>query len=127
VLPIAPMLIVDSYKARRAWREHERMTALRSIVVEKSKHTKKRTVIILVLLAVFAFTNSPREIEMASELRNIRLLPYGRPATSSVGRRPWRLCALICHFKAQRQTRSTALDAARAHLFQTIFASTPRE
>ena len=79
MLAVAPMLIVDSYRARRAWREHERMTALRSLVVEKIEAYEKTNGHYPDSLAVLSFTNSPREVEMASELRKIRffLTPSG--------------------------------------------------
>jgi type II secretory pathway pseudopilin PulG len=79
VLAFAPMLMVDSYKARKARQEHERMTALRLVVVEKVEAYEKANGRYPDSLAVLSFTNSPREIEMATDLPKIRyrLTPSG--------------------------------------------------
>ena len=72
VLVVAPMLVADSYKARKARLEHERMTALKLLVVEKVEAYERASGHYPDSLAVLSFTNSPREIEMASDLKKIR-------------------------------------------------------
>jgi len=79
LLAFAPMLIVDSYKARKALQEYERMTALKLVIMEKVEAYEKVNGHYPDSLAVLSFTNSPREIEMASDLPKIRyrLTPSG--------------------------------------------------
>ncbi|HSU56642.1 MAG TPA: hypothetical protein VLT36_21460, partial [Candidatus Dormibacteraeota bacterium] len=66
LLAAAPMLIVDSSKARKARQEHERMTALKQIVVEKVEAYQKINGRYPDSLAALSFTNSPRELDMVS-------------------------------------------------------------
>ncbi len=84
VLLFAPMLLVDSYKARRAREEHTRMEALRLLVIEKLESYEKANGHYPDSLAVLSFTNSQREIEMSSELNKIRYR-LTHPASASDG------------------------------------------
>ncbi len=72
MLAFAPMLIVDSYKARKARLEFERMTALKLIVIEKVEAYQQSNGHYPDSLALLSFTNTSREIELASDLPKIR-------------------------------------------------------
>jgi type II secretory pathway pseudopilin PulG len=72
VLAVAPMLIVDSYKARKVQQEFERMTTVKSVVEEKVEAYRKANGHYPDSLAVLSFTNSPQEIEMLPDLKKIR-------------------------------------------------------
>lgn len=79
VLAAAPMLIVDSYKARKAQQEFIRMNAVRLVVEQKVEAYHQATGHYPDSMAVLSFTNSPQELEMASDLQKIR---YRRTADS---------------------------------------------
>ena len=79
VLVVAPMLIVNSYQARKAKQEFRRMNAVKLVVEQKVEAYHQATGHYPDSIAVLSFTNSPQEIEMASDLRKIR---YRRTADS---------------------------------------------
>jgi len=79
VLVVAPKLIMNSYQARKAGHEIARMTAVKLVVEHKVEAYHQATGHYPDSIAVLSFTNSPQEIEMASDLRKIR---YRRTADS---------------------------------------------
>lgn len=71
-LPAAWMLIGDYYTARRAHQEFTRMYEVKSVVEQKVEAYYQVTGHYPDSIAVLSFTNSPQEIEMASDLQKIR-------------------------------------------------------
>ncbi|GDY18759.1 hypothetical protein LBMAG56_01040 [Verrucomicrobiota bacterium] len=78
VLTVAPMLIVDSYKARKSRQEMSRMMAVKLLVVEKVEAYQRANSHYPDSIAVLSFTNSSQEIEMLPDLEKIR---YRRTAS----------------------------------------------
>ena len=67
---LLPMLFVDSYKARKAREEFERMMLVKSIVRQKVDAYERKNGQYPDSLSVLSFTNSPQELEIASEVSN---------------------------------------------------------
>jgi hypothetical protein len=83
VLAIAPMLIVDNYKAWKSRQEFKRMYEVKAVVEQKVEAYHQATGHYPDTLAVLSFTNSPQEIEMSADLKKIR---YRRtPSDFAVG------------------------------------------
>ena len=72
VLIVAPMLIVDYYKARKSQQEQLRMMAVTLVVDKKVEAYKKANGHYPDSIDVLSFTNSPQEIEMLPDLKKIR-------------------------------------------------------
>jgi hypothetical protein len=83
VLGVAPMLIVDSYKARKAHQELKRTYEVKAIVEQKLEAYHQITGHYPDSIDVLTFTNSPQEIELLPDLKRIR---YRRtPSNYAVG------------------------------------------
>jgi hypothetical protein len=83
VLAVAPMLIVDSYKARKSQQEFKRMYEVKAVVEQKLEAYHQTTGHYPDSIDVLTFTNSPDEIAMLPDLKKIR---YRRtPTDYSVG------------------------------------------
>jgi hypothetical protein len=67
---MVPPLWVSSIKARKSKEEFERMILVKSIVREKVEAYEQTTGHYPDSLDVLSFTNSPQELEIASELSN---------------------------------------------------------
>ena len=72
VLAVAPMLVVDSYKAGKCRQEALRMMAIEMKLIEKLQAYKEASGIYPDSIAMLSFTNSPQELEMLPELQKIR-------------------------------------------------------
>jgi len=72
VLTVAPMLIVDSYKAGKCRQEALRMMAVEMKLIEKLQAYKEASGIYPDSIAMLSFTNSPQELEMLPDLQKIR-------------------------------------------------------
>jgi hypothetical protein len=79
VLAVAPMLVVDYYKAHKSQQEFERMTAVKLVVQQKVDAYKEATGHYPDSIAVLSFTNTAEEIGMLPDLQKIRyrLTPSG--------------------------------------------------
>jgi len=83
VLAVAPMLIVDSYQARKAQQEFKRMNEVKAVVEQKVEAYHQATGHYPDSIDALSFTNSPQEIEMLPDLKKIR---YRRtPSDYAVG------------------------------------------
>ena len=83
VLAVAPILIIDSYKARKAAQEFKRMTEVKLVVMQKVEAYHEATGRYPDSIDVLSFTNSPQEIGMLPDLKKIR---YRRtPSDYAVG------------------------------------------
>jgi len=82
-LVAAPILIIDSYKARRCMREASRLNAVRLVVRDKVEAYYKSHGQYPDSITILSFTKSPQEMEILPDLRKIR---YRRTETGySVG------------------------------------------
>ncbi len=72
VLTVAPMLIIDNYKARKCMGEASRMMAVKRVVMEKLEAYQELHGQYPDSIAVLSFTNSPEEIGMLPDLKKIR-------------------------------------------------------
>jgi len=72
VLAVTPMLIVDSYKARKSQQEFKRMYEVKAVVEKKLEAYQQATGHYPDTIDVLIFTNSPEEIAMLPDLKKIR-------------------------------------------------------
>jgi hypothetical protein len=72
LLAVAPMLIVDSYKARKSQQEILRMSAVRLVVEQKLEAYHQAYGYYPDSIGVLSFTNSPEEVGMIPDLKKIR-------------------------------------------------------
>jgi type II secretory pathway pseudopilin PulG len=72
VLVVAPMLVVDYYKAARSQQEALRMMAVHTMLVGKLEAYKRMTGHYPNSTEALSFTNSPQEIQMLSDIRRIQ-------------------------------------------------------
>jgi len=83
VLAVAPMLIVDNYKARKCQQETLRMMAVKLVVEQKLDAYREAHGSYPDSIDVLSFTNSPEEVGMIPDLKKIH---YRRtPDNYSVG------------------------------------------
>jgi type II secretory pathway pseudopilin PulG len=72
ILSVAPMLVIDGYKARKARQEFERMYQVKATVEQKVEAYHQATGHYPDTIDVLSFTNSPQEIGMLPDLKKIR-------------------------------------------------------